>query len=318
MPLLCVEDLTVHFEADGRVARAVDGVDFSIEENRILGLVGESGCGKSVTALSILQLLSKKTLKRFSGRIEFDGRDLMQLSDKDLRSVRGSQIAMIFQEPMTSLNPVLTVGRQIDEVLRLHLHQNRAQAVSNGLELLDLVGISEGQSVWKAYPGQLSGGMRQRVMIAMAMAARPKLLIADEPTTALDVTIQAQVLALIDRMRQKIGVGVLLVTHDLGVVAEVCDEVCVMYAGRPAERAGVQAIFDRPLHPYTQGLLAAVRHLDQGDVRTAIPGQVDPATDYPAGCRFHPRCPKVMEKCRKIVPEPNNVEGSIIACHLFP
>lgn len=318
MPLLAVNQLTVHFNAGGKIAKAVDGVSFNLSENRVLGLVGESGCGKTITALSILRLVPKRNRAEFSGQIEFDGVDLMPQPESSMRKIRGSKISMIFQEPMTSLNPVLTVGTQIGEVYRLHLDFSGEQARNKGIDLLAKVGIEDGGGIWKAYPGQLSGGMRQRVMIAMAMAASPRLLIADEPTTALDVTVQAQVLGLIDKMKARSGAAVLLVTHDLGVVAEICDDVCVMYAGQVAEKAEVKTIFDNPLHPYTEGLLQAVSTLDEGKLKTAIFGQVEPATSYPSGCRFHPRCKKAMDVCKRVVPELQTIDKTRIACHLYP
>lgn len=317
MPLLKIRGLAVHFKVGKKIAKAVDGVSFNLSKNRILGLVGESGCGKTITALSVLRLVSKRNLAEFSGEIEFDGVDLMSLPKAAMHEIRGRQISMIFQEPMTSLNPVLTVGTQIGEVYRFHLGQTRKRARKNGIELLAKVGIEDGADIWKAYPGQLSGGMRQRVMIAMAMAAAPKLLIADEPTTALDVTVQAQVLGLIDKMKKETNAAVLLVTHDLGVVAEVCDDVCVMYAGQIAERANVSLIFDNPLHPYTQGLQKAVSTLDDGKMESAIKGQVEPATQYPSGCRFHTRCEKAMEICRQKTPELHTIGDAHVACHLY-
>ena len=318
MSRLAVRDLTVHFKANGKVARAVDGVSFSVEPRRTLGLVGESGCGKTVCALSIPRLLPRNKLHRFSGTIELEGKNLTDLPENQMRRYRGRQIGMIFQEPLTSLNPVLTVGDQIGEVLRLHRQRTRRQARREGTLLLENVGIPKSDDLWGAYPGQLSGGMRQRVMIAMAMAVRPKLLIADEPTTALDVTVQAQVLTLIDTMKRQVGAGVLLVTHDLGVVAEVCDDVCVMYAGCVVEQADVATLFDNPLHPYTRGLLSAITTLDQGRVKTAIPGQIGPATDYPSGCRFHPRCAQAMEVCARQIPQIIEIGSSRVACHLYP
>jgi oligopeptide/dipeptide ABC transporter ATP-binding protein len=317
MPLLSVKDLIVTFAAQPNSAKAVDGVSFSIESRQTVGLVGESGCGKTVTALSLLRLLPKKNLQTFSGTISLLDQDLMKCTDAQMRTIRGKKISMIFQEPMTSLNPVLTVGKQISEVLRQHKGQSRGQAKKTGLELLRKVSIHDAKSIWKAYPGKLSGGMRQRVMIAQAVAAEPDLLIADEPTTALDVTVQAQVLGLLDRLKTELGIGILLVTHDFGVVAEVCDRVCVMYAGRIIESAPVLDIFDTPLHPYTKGLLGSVRSLDNNKIESKIPGQVAPATNYPAGCRFHPRCPKVMEICRTIYPDTTTVRNSKVACHLF-
>jgi oligopeptide/dipeptide ABC transporter ATP-binding protein len=294
--LLSVENLVVHFPTAEGLARAVDGVSLAIEAGEAVGLVGESGCGKSVTALAILRLLPATALVQ--GRVVFAGRDLSAMKETELRRVRGRDISMIFQEPMTSLNPVFPVGEQIAEVFRLHLGLARRAARAAAVEALARVGFEHPRDGARAYPNQLSGGMRQRVMIAMAMAAGPKLLIADEPTTALDVTIQAQVLALLAAQRAASGCAVLLITHDLGVVAETCERVIVLYAGRVAEVAPVRVLFDRPRHPYTQGLLRAVKRLDEGGVEAAIPGRVDPATHYPPGCRFAPRCPHVMDRCR--------------------
>jgi peptide/nickel transport system ATP-binding protein len=314
--LLVVEDLAVHFHANGRTARAVDGVSFSVEPGKTVGLVGESGCGKTVTALSILGLVRAENVST-RGRVLFQGRDLLPLKESEKRRFRGKKIGMIFQEPMTSLNPVLTVGDQIREVLKLHKGLDRREGNIRASELLGQVGISDPGSLLSAYPGSLSGGMRQRIMIAVAMAAGPELLIADEPTTALDVTVQAQVLALIDRLRIDTGTGVLLVTHDLGVVAEVCDEVVVMYAGKVAERAEIGDFFSNPLHPYSRGLLEAVHSLSAGNVVEAIRGQVSPADDYPPGCRFHPRCPQKMKICESVQPIGAQIERTAVFCHLF-
>lgn len=317
MPLLVVKDLTAHFRVKDKIAKAADGVDFSIDRKQTVGLVGESGCGKSVTALSLLRLLPKQNRVRFSGTIEFEGQNIMDLPEEKLRAIRGKSMAMIFQEPMTSLNPVLTVGDQIAESLMLHKGQTKKQARTEGIKVLEKVGISDGRSLWDAYPGELSGGMRQRVMIAMAMAPGPKLLIADEPTTALDVTVQAQVLRLIHDLKNWTNAGVLLVTHDLGVVAEVCDKVCVMYAGQVVEDSDVVLLFNNPLHPYTQGLLRAMKSLDEGDIQETLPGQVAPATDFPPGCRFHPRCEKAFDRCRTEAPEVMEQNGRRVRCHLY-
>src|SRR5512135_409983 len=260
-PLLEVEDLKTHFFTRDGVVRAVDGVSFSIQPGETLGLVGESGCGKSVTSLSIMRLIASPPGRVVGGAIRFNGRDLLRLSEPEMRKVRGNEVSMIFQEPMTSLNPVLTVGRQIAESLVLHRGMTRSDAMARTVELLRLVHIPEPARRAAEYPHQMSGGMRQRVMIAMALACDPKLLIADEPTTALDVTIQAQILDLMRELKQKTGAAIVLITHDLGVVAEMAERVVVMYAGRKAEEAPVRQLFRRPLHPYTKGLLQSVPKL---------------------------------------------------------
>ena len=314
-PLLSVADLSVHFRSSQGLARAVDGVCFSLAAKEILGLVGESGCGKSVTALAIMRLLPPK-ITQTNGQIVFAQRDLLSLPETEMRQVRGHDISMIFQEPMTSLNPVFTVGDQVAEVLRLHMKMNRAQANREAVEMLARVGFERPDQSARAYPSQLSGGMRQRVMIAMAMVAKPKLLIADEPTTALDVTIQAQVLRLLSDLRHETGCAILFITHDLGVVAELCERVVVLYAGQIAEIAPVRSLFEQPLHPYTRGLFRAVKRLDEGGVEEAIPGRVQPATEYPTGCRFAPRCTKAMPRCRSEHPPMRQIGAGEVACWL--
>jgi len=314
--LLQVTDLAVHFQTPQGTARAVDRVNLTVGAGEMVCLVGESGCGKSVTALAVMGLLPRRGAS-VTGSIYFEGRDLLTLSESEMRQVRGCEIGMIFQEPMTSLNPVFTVGEQIAEVFRLHLDQSRSEALASAARMLAQVGFRDPEQSLKAYPTQLSGGMRQRVMIAMAMAAGPKLVIADEPTTALDVTIQAQVLELLNRLQADSGAAVLLITHDLGVVAETCDRVVVLYAGQVAETAPVKALFDKPRHPYTQGLLRAVRQLDAGKVEEAIPGRVAPATDYPPGCRFAPRCEKAMDRCRREQPPIFHLDDIQVACWLY-
>ena len=293
MPLLDIRDLVTAFHTpDGRVP-AVDGVSLAIERGRTLGLVGESGCGKSVTAMSILRLVAAPGVIE-SGKIllDCDGRtdDLVTLPERDLRRVRGGRIGMIFQEPMTSLNPVFTIGDQITEAVRLHRDVTPALARARALEMLRLVRMADPERRLDEYPHQLSGGMRQRVMIAMALACEPDLVIADEPTTALDVTIQAQILELLGDLRRRLGTAILLITHDLGVVAETCDDVAVMYAGRIVEQAPAAELFARPRHPYTIGLLAARPTGRRSGPLTTIPGMVPAPRDFPAGCRFHPRC----------------------------
>jgi oligopeptide/dipeptide ABC transporter ATP-binding protein len=297
-PLLEVEGLKTHFFTRDGVVRAVDGVSFSIQPGETLALVGESGCGKSVTSLSILRLIASPPGRTVAGAIRFDGRDLLGLSEPAMRKVRGNEISMIFQEPMTSLNPVFRVGDQIAEAAIIHQHLSRAAARARAIEMLTLVGIPDPDERVDHYPHQLSGGMRQRVMIAMALICHPKILIADEPTTALDVTIQAQILELLDRLQKELGMAVLLITHDLGVVAGHADRVVVMYAGQVVETATTPQLFDKPTHPYTEGLLAAVPRVDAPRARLhAIPGQVPAATAWPTGCRFHPRCPYAFDKC---------------------
>ena len=306
-PLLRVRDLKTYFvtEHGSGTARAVDGVSFDVRPGETLGIVGESGCGKTVTSLSILRLIPEPPGHIRPGSfIEFEGRNILTLEPKELRAVRGNQIAMIFQEPMTSLNPVFTVGYQIAEAAIVHQHLSRAAARRRAIEMLQLVGIPDPEERVDHYPHQMSGGMRQRVMIAMALVCHPKLLIADEPTTALDVTIQAQILELLERLQAELGMAVMLITHDLGVVAGTADRVVVMYAGQVVEQASTVELFARPLHPYTEGLLASVPRLDapqQGPARGrlhSIPGQVPAATDWPDGCRFHPRCPYAWDRCR--------------------
>jgi peptide/nickel transport system ATP-binding protein len=307
-PLLRVRDLKTYFVTEqGRgTARAVDGVSFEVQPGETLGIVGESGCGKTVTSLSILRLIPEPPGHIRPGSfIEFEGRNLLTLEPRSLRAIRGNQIAMIFQEPMTSLNPVFTVGDQVAEAAIVHQGLTRAAARARAIEMLTLVGIPDPDERVDHYPHQMSGGMRQRVMIAMALVCHPKLLIADEPTTALDVTIQAQILELLDRLQAELGMAVMLITHDLGVVAGSADRVVVMYAGQVVEQAPTTELFAHPLHPYTEGLLASVPRLDTpaasargGGRLHSIPGQVPAATAWPTGCRFHPRCPYAWGRCR--------------------
>jgi peptide/nickel transport system ATP-binding protein len=317
-PLLRVDDLRTHFHTRDGVVRAVDGVSFEVRRGETLAIVGESGCGKSVTAMSILRLLPMPPARIAGGRIVFEGRDLLALDEAEMRRVRGNLISMVFQEPMTSLNPVLTIGRQVAEVLVLHRGLSERDALAQAVEGLRRVQISEPERRVRQYPHELSGGMRQRVMIAMALACGPRLLIADEPTTALDVTIQAQILALMRRLGAETGASIILITHDLGVVAEMAQRVVVMYAGRKVEEAGVQALFAHPRHPYTRGLLGSMPHL-RGSVSGAgadaeadadlppprlveIPGVVPSLKEAMAGCLFAPRCPNASEVCRREVP----------------
>jgi peptide/nickel transport system ATP-binding protein len=305
-PLLSVEDLAVDFAArNGRAARAVDGVSFTVGAGETLGIVGESGCGKSVTALSLLRLVPSPPGRIARGRIMFGGRDLLALPEAAMREVRGRDIAMIFQEPMTSLNPVLTVGRQIGETLIRHEGLSYAQARRRAAELLDLVRIAEPGQRLRQYPHELSGGMRQRVMIAIALSCSPKLLVADEPTTALDVTVQAQILELLADLKRRMGMSVILITHDFGVVAETCQRVMVMYAGRKVEEAATGDLFRRPLHPYTRALMQAMPRLARRVAGAArprrlkeIPGTVPSLSEMPAGCRFAERCGFAIARCR--------------------
>ncbi len=320
MALLEVENLQTHFRTPDGVNRAVDGVSFHVAEGETLAIVGESGCGKSVTAMSILRLIPEPP-GRISGKIRFGNRDLLSLSDKEMRDIRGNDISMIFQEPMTSLNPVLTIGRQIGETLRLHQGLSRSEAEKRAVEMLTLVGIPEPGRRVGEYPHQLSGGMRQRVMIAMALACNPKLLIADEPTTALDVTIQAQILGLMADLKRRVGAAIMLITHDLGVVAEVAERVMVMYAGRKVEEAPVRELFGNPRHPYTQGLLGAVPKLGSSlsgeqSRLSEIPGLVPSLKARIPGCVFAGRCPKAQDVCRQMAPA-LEMKGAnhLAACH---
>ncbi|MDE1934964.1 ABC transporter ATP-binding protein [Bradyrhizobium sp.] len=306
MALLEVENLQTHFRTPDGINRAVDGVSFHVNEGETLAIVGESGCGKSVTSMSLMRLIPEPPGK-IAGSIRFRGKDLLKLSDREMRDIRGNEISMIFQEPMTSLNPVLTVGRQIGETLRLHEGLGKEAAEKRAVELLALVGIPEPARRVREYPHQLSGGMRQRVMIAISLACNPKLLIADEPTTALDVTIQAQILQLMLDLKRRVGAAVILITHDLGVVAEVAERVMVMYAGRKVEEASVADLFRTPRHPYTQGLLGAVPRLGSslsGDAgRLAeIPGQVPSLKQRIMGCAFAGRCALATDLCRQVAP----------------
>ena len=319
-PLLSVEQLQTHFATSDGINRAVDGVSFHVSAGETLAIVGESGCGKSVTAMSILRLIPEPPGK-IAGAIKFQGRDLLKLSDREMRDIRGNSISMIFQEPMTSLNPVLTVGRQIGETLRLHQGMSANQAEEKAVEMLELVGIPEARRRVREYPHQLSGGMRQRVMIAIALACNPKLLIADEPTTALDVTIQAQILDLMRDLKHRVGAAIVLITHDLGVVAEVAERVIVMYAGRKVEEATVAQLFANPRHPYTQGLLGSVPKLGSSltgeTTRLAeIPGLVPSLKRKLEGCVFASRCQYATELCRQVVPGlEEKSPGHIAACH---
>jgi oligopeptide transport system ATP-binding protein len=295
MALLEVRDLKTHFFTREGVVQAVDGVSFDVDKGRTLGIVGESGCGKSVTALSIMGLIPKPPAKIVAGSVGFDGRDLTKLSEKQLEDVRGRQIAMIFQDPMTSLNPTFKIGTQITETLDRHFDTPKAEARKRAVELLEEVGIPRAAERLDDYPHQFSGGMRQRVMIAIALSCNPKLLIADEPTTALDVTIQAQILDLLERLREEHQMAMIIITHDMGVVAEAADDVAVMYAGQIVEQAPALDLFENPEHPYTEALLGALPQLEGEGIRTgrltAIPGRPPDLVDLPEGCRFAPRCP---------------------------
>ncbi len=319
-PLLQVEELVTEFRTEHGTVRAVDRVSFEIGAGKTLGVVGESGCGKSVTALSIMRLVPDPPGRIAGGAIRYRGRDLRELSDAEMRAIRGNEISMIFQEPMTSLNPVFTAGDQVAEAVRLHQRKGRAHAREVALEMFRLVGIPSPAERLKSYPHQLSGGMRQRVMIAMALACRPDLLIADEPTTALDVTIQAQILDLLRVLQAELGMSIMLITHDLGVVAETCEEVVVMYAGRVVERAPTAALFAVPRHHYTAGLLRSVPSYRAAGPRgrlQEIPGMVPSLHLLPSGCKFQDRCPAVQERCRQEEPELVRLGAGMVRCH-FP
>ncbi len=315
--LLVVKDLATHFFTESGVVKAVDGVSYDIEEGETLALVGESGCGKSVSALSLMRLIPNPPGKTVAGEAIFEGEDLLKMSDQDMRHIRGNRMSMIFQEPMTSLNPVLTIGRQITESLELHLKMDRQAARERAAELLSLVGIPDAMRRLDDYPHQFSGGMRQRVMIAMGLTCNPRLLIADEPTTALDVTIQAQILELIQRLSTELGLAVLIITHNLGVVARYAHRVNVMYAGKIIERGSAEDIYTRPKHPYTHGLLKSVPRLDQPKKEKLDPIQGMPPDliSLPPGCAFRPRCPYATARCETDIPPLTAVgEGHVAAC----
>ncbi|MFB5675848.1 ABC transporter ATP-binding protein [Paenibacillus terreus] len=308
--LLEVTDLRTEFKTAAGVIRAVDGVDLAVDKGETLGIVGESGCGKSITSLSIMQLLPKGLGKVAAGEIRLEGENMLAFSERKMREIRGNRIAMIFQEPMTSLNPVFRVGKQIAEAVRYHQGVGRKEAMSRAVEMLTKVGIPRPEKVAVSYPHELSGGMRQRVMIAMAMICNPKLLIADEPTTALDVTIQAQILDLMRELQRTEGTSILMITHDLGVVAEMCDRVVIMYAGQVVEETDVKTLFKNPKHPYTKSLLASLPQLNSEQDRLAsIPGQVPNPLEMPEGCRFAPRCQFAQDICRANAPELEEVEA---------
>jgi peptide/nickel transport system ATP-binding protein len=319
-PLLRVQDLKVHFDTDDGILHAVDGVNFHIDRSETLGVVGESGCGKSVTAMTIMKLLAMPPGRIADGQIWFEGQDLVQVDAQTIRGLRAKQIAMIFQEPMTSLNPVLSVGEQIAESLRLHEGLSPKQAMVQATEMLRLVNIPKPDQRVFDYPHQFSGGMRQRVMIAMALACKPKLLIADEPTTALDVTIQAQILDLLNDLKSQLGMSIMLITHAMGVVAETAQRVVVMYAGRVVEEATVDQLFASPAHPYTQGLIRSIPRIDFDSTLKqrleAIPGSVPKLINPPTGCRFAPRCQHASDRCTHEMPELRDIaSGHKVACH---
>jgi len=313
--LVEVKNLKTYFFTDDGVVPAVDGVDFSIKKGETLGIVGESGCGKSVTSLSLLRLVPNPPGKIVGGEMYFKGENLLEKSESEMRKIRGNDISMIFQEPMTSLNPVFTVGEQITEAIELHQGLNKKDALAKAIEMLKLVGIPSAEQRVHEYPHQMSGGMRQRVMIAMALSCNPALLIADEPTTALDVTIQAQILELMKDLKERLGTAIMLITHDLGVVAEMAENVLVMYAGKVVEYADVKTIFSKPQHPYTIGLLGSIPRLDQPKEKLyVIEGVVPNPFNMPAGCRFHPRCPEAREICKAREPELLQLDGRQVRC----
>jgi len=313
--LVEVRGLQTHFDTEDGLVPALDGVTFHIDKGETLGVVGESGCGKSVTALSIMQLIPQPPGRIVAGEIVFAGEDLRAKSEAEMQKIRGNDISMIFQEPMTSLNPVFTVGDQIAEAVELHQQRSKKEARQKAVEMLRLVGIPTPEKRVHEYPHQLSGGMRQRVMIAMALSCNPRLLIADEPTTALDVTIQAQILELMKQLKRETGTAIMLITHDLGVVAEMAQRVIVMYAGKIVEQADVRSLFQNPLHPYTEGLLRSIPSINKEKERLyVIEGMVPNPVRMPAGCRFNPRCPYAMDICREQEPSLVEVGGRLVSC----
>lgn len=318
-PLLNVENLAVYFETEEGTIKAVDGVSFTVEAGESFGLVGESGAGKSVSALSVMDLVQTPPGKIVSGRVEFRGQDILSMDAEQIREIRGGKIGMIFQDPQKSLNPVHTVGRQIAETVKIHRDVSEAEAKDRAVEMLDLVGIPDPVERFDEYPHQFSGGMQQRAMIAIALANNPDLLIADEPTTSLDVTIEATILDLIDDLRTEYDMSVILITHDLGVISEVCDRVGVMYAGELVEVGTVRQIYKTPQHPYTYGLVESIPTAHRRvESLSSIEGHMPSGVDPPSGCRFHPRCPAAMPECRSDEPVLRHVAGRDVACHLHP
>ncbi len=315
--LVEIRNLKTHFHTEDGVVQAVDGVNMYVKRGETLGIVGESGCGKSQTCLSVMRLIQHPG-KIVEGEILFEGENLVSKPESDMRKIRGNDISMIFQEPMTSLNPVYTIGDQIAEAIELHQGLSHKEAIDKAIEMLRLVGIPLPERRVHEYPHQLSGGMRQRVMIAMALSCNPKLLIADEPTTALDVTIQAQILELMKKLKKELGMAIMLITHDLGVIAEMAERVVVMYGGRVVEEADVVSLFKHPLHPYTEGLLRSIPRMDEDrEVLHVIEGVVPNPLHLPPGCRFNPRCPYTIDKCKEVQPSLEQVApGRFVACHL--
>ena len=317
MKLLEVKDLKTYFYTDEGVVKSVDGVSFSVDKGETLGVVGESGCGKSITSMSIMQLIGKPG-KIVNGEIDFKGENLLNKDKEEMRKIRGKEIAMIFQEPMTSLNPVYTVGQQIMEAVLIHEDMTKEQARERAIQMLDLVKIPDAEKRLNSYPHEFSGGMRQRVMIAMALSCNPEFLICDEPTTALDVTIQAQILNLINELKEKTGTAVMMITHDLGVISEVADNVMVMYAGQVVEYTDVDTVFEKPLHPYTQGLISCIPKLGgQEEKLSTIKGMVPSFNDMPEGCLFCPRCEYAKDICRKERPELVDLDGHQVSCFKY-
>lgn len=315
--LLSVSDLQIQFQTKKGLNTAVDGISFSVGKGEILGIVGESGCGKSVTSMSILRLLGSNA-RIPNGSIRLDGKELLSLTEDEMCMIRGNEIAMIFQDPMTALNPTMTIGEQLIEPLMIHQGYKKKDAWKEAVEVLRKVGIAAPEKRMKEYPHQLSGGMRQRVMIAMAVSCMPKLLIADEPTTALDVTIQAQILELMLELRQKLNTAIILITHDMGVVAETADNILVLYAGKVVEYGSVKAIFNTPKHPYTEGLLRSIPPLEEdAEELNTIEGTVPAPGQMPSGCRFSPRCPYATERCKKEQPDMYRAGGAVVSCFKY-
>ena len=315
-PIIEIKGLKTHFFTYNGVVRAVDGVNLAVNRNEVVGIVGETGCGKSVTVRSTMGLVPEPGLI-VAGQVLLDGENLLEKSDAELRRIRGSRMSMIFQNPLSSLNPVFTIGNQVGHVISIHQARNKKEALARAVEVFDLVRLPDPERLLKKYPHELSGGMLQRVMIAMALSCRPEVLIADEPTTALDVTIQAQILSLMLRLKEETGTSIIMITHDLGVVAETCDRVAVMYAGLIVEQGPAQVIFNEPLHPYTEGLLSSLPGQQQaGDELRTIEGLVPDLIHPPSGCRFHPRCPIAQKICQREVPELlEKGGGRSVACH---